>query len=177
MIDSARTVTWFGSIDTQNAAKVVTDIMKFYAEDPKREIFLFIHSGGGATGTSLGFHDYIQALGINLTTIGIGYVDSAAVVVFLSGHRRLISPHSTLILHQGRRVWESNRTTTTCDMQTTVAESELSDKYYADVVAQRCNNMLPRDILNDMILKGKVLTAEETIRFGIAHELFQQPQI
>ena len=64
------------------------------------EIQLFIHSEGGDVYSGFSAMDHIQNSRVNITTIADGCCASAGTFILLAGKKRLMNPHSYILIHQ-----------------------------------------------------------------------------
>ena len=87
-----------GTIDLANSRDIMT---KLYAacRSGAKSIHLAMSSPGGQTGVGFQLFNFLISLPVPVTTHNTGFVDSAAVSMFLGGATRLCSPVSTFMLH------------------------------------------------------------------------------
>ena len=99
----------FGDIDARNSAEIAYGITLINIEDDKRDdedginrrpIRIYINSNGGSAYDMWLLADTIMGSVTPVYTYCTGYAMSAAFIVFLAGHRRYMSVHATLMLHQ-----------------------------------------------------------------------------
>ncbi len=81
------------------------------AEDPERDIQLYINSGGGAVSAALAIYDTMQYVKCDVRTICLGTAASAAALLLAGGSpgKRMALPHSKIMIHQpwGGRVGQA----------------------------------------------------------------------
>ena len=70
------------------------------ASNPLDEIIIQISSSGGSSDHGLLAYNYLKELSIPKTTIGMGNVDSAAIMIFAAGDKRLAMPSCRFLLHE-----------------------------------------------------------------------------
>lgn len=99
-----RDVHFMGKVTDASIEKLKEKISSLYEKDSKEPIILYICSGGGATAYALGFYEWVRANNICLTTVAVGDVSSAAVTLFLSGQRRIVTKNSSFLIHPGGSV-------------------------------------------------------------------------
>lgn len=89
-------------INDQVANVVVAQLLFLKMEDPKKDINLYIHSGGGLITAGLAILDTMQFLGCDVNTYCIGQAVSIAALLLAAGTKgkRFALPHSRLMLHQ-----------------------------------------------------------------------------
>ncbi len=89
-------------IDDDVANVVMAQMLHLEAEDPEKDIQLYINSPGGVVTAALAVYDTIQFIKSQVSTICIGQAASAAAVLLLSGEKgkRFSLPNSRVLLHQ-----------------------------------------------------------------------------
>ncbi len=100
----------YGEINARNCADIAYDISLINAEDEEKDkkekdfkrkpIKVFFNSFGGSVYDMWLLVDTIMASKTPVYTFCTGYAMSAAFIAFLSGHKRFMSPHATLMYHQ-----------------------------------------------------------------------------
>ncbi len=89
-------------IDDNVANLVVAQILFLEAEDPEKDISLYINSPGGAITSGLAIYDTMQFVRPDISTNCIGQAASMAAVLLAAGTegKRYALPHSRIIIHQ-----------------------------------------------------------------------------
>ena len=89
-------------IGDQVANVVVAQLLFLKMEDPKKDINLYINSGGGQITSRLAILDTMQFLGCDINTYCIGQAVSMAALLLAAGTKgkRFALPHSRVMLHQ-----------------------------------------------------------------------------
>jgi ATP-dependent Clp protease protease subunit len=89
-------------IDDQIANLVTAQLLFLEAEDPERDISLYINSPGGSITAGLAIYDTMQFIRNDITTICIGQAASMAAVLMAAGSdkKRFALPNARVIIHQ-----------------------------------------------------------------------------
>lgn len=87
-------------INAGSMEKLRKAILRFIRKFPKGKVVLLIESEGGDEDTVFSFAGLVRLLGIELTTVIIDEVRSAASLLFLTGQERLVSCFSGLAFHR-----------------------------------------------------------------------------
>ncbi len=97
----ARTVLLFGEI-TDKLAQAVCRRLLALAEDSDAPITMFVSSPGGHVESGDAVHDMIRFVNAPVTTVGTGWVGSAAAHIFLAPpkERRICLPNTRFLIHQ-----------------------------------------------------------------------------
>ena len=89
-------------IDDDVANLVIAQLLFLQAEDPKKDIDLYINSPGGSVTAGLAIYDTIQTVSCDVKTFCIGQCASMGAVLLASGTpgKRFVLPHSRIMIHQ-----------------------------------------------------------------------------
>jgi ATP-dependent Clp protease, protease subunit len=89
-------------IDDHMANLVIAQLLFLEAEDPKKDIKLYINSPGGSVTAALAIYDTMQYVKPDVITVCIGQAASAAAVLLASGTtgKRMSLPNARVMLHQ-----------------------------------------------------------------------------
>lgn len=96
-------VIFLGSaIDDQVASLIVAQLLFLEAENPEREINIYINSPGGSITAGLAIYDTMQYVKPEVVTIALGQAASMAAVLLAGGTKgkRYALPHTRVLLHQ-----------------------------------------------------------------------------
>lgn len=96
-------IIFLGSAIDDNVANVVmAQMLHLDADDPDKDIQLYINSPGGAVTSALAIYDTMQFIKSPVSSICIGQAASAAAVLLLAGEKskRYMLPHARVLLHQ-----------------------------------------------------------------------------
>ena len=96
-------IIFIGTPIDDNIANLVTAQLLFLeAEDPEKDISLYINSPGGSITAGLAIYDTIQFIRPDVTTICVGQAASMAALLLCSGTRgkRFALPNSRILIHQ-----------------------------------------------------------------------------
>lgn len=135
--------------------------------DSLKPIFL-ISSRGGSTEEALRIHAYLSCLPIEITTVGIGLVESAATIVYLAGKRRLATPSTIFLFHEGTvslsgipssRIVEAARA------------QAMKDHAMIEIVAKITGN---KKQVARWCRSARSLDAREAENLGIVHEIVDE---
>jgi ATP-dependent Clp protease protease subunit len=89
-------------IDDHLANLVIAQLLFLEAEDPQRDIWLYVNSPGGSVTAGLAIYDTMQFVKPDINTICIGQAASMAAVLLAAGTKgkRFALPNSRIIIHQ-----------------------------------------------------------------------------
>ena len=89
-------------VNDVSAGLVVAQLLFLEAEDPEKDISLYINSPGGSITAGMAIYDTMQYIKCDVSTICIGMAASMAAVILSSGEKgkRICLPHSEVMIHQ-----------------------------------------------------------------------------
>ena len=89
-------------IDDKVANIVIAQLLFLEAQDPERDIYLYINSPGGYVASGLAIYDTIQYIRPDVHTICMGQAASMAAVLLAAGKKgkRSALPHARVMIHQ-----------------------------------------------------------------------------
>ena len=90
------------AIDDDVANVVIAQLLFLEAEDPEKDVHLYINSPGGSVTSGLAVYDTMQYVGPDITTICLGQAASMAAWLLAAGTpgKRLGLPNSRILIHQ-----------------------------------------------------------------------------
>ena len=90
-------------VDDQIANLIIAELLYLEAEDPERDISLYINSPGGLAYAGMAIYDVIQHIRPDVSTVCVGMGMSAAAMVLCGGApgKRLALPSAKIMIHQG----------------------------------------------------------------------------
>jgi len=91
-----------GPIDDHSANLIIAQLLFLQAEDPKKEISLYINSPGGSVTSTLAIIDTMNHLKNDISTVCVGIAASGAALVLSAGTKgkRMALPNSEVMIHQ-----------------------------------------------------------------------------
>ena len=96
-------IIWLGGeVRDDNANAICAQLLLLAAEDPDRDIYLYINSPGGSVTAGMAIYDTMQYVKPDVVTVGMGLAASMAQFLLTAGApgKRYITPHARVLLHQ-----------------------------------------------------------------------------
>jgi ATP-dependent Clp protease, protease subunit len=89
-------------IDDTISNVVVAQLLFLEAEDPEKDIFVYINSPGGSVTAGMAIYDTIQHIGPDVSTICVGLAASMGAFLLAGGTKgkRISLPHARIMIHQ-----------------------------------------------------------------------------
>ncbi len=156
-------------INEASANIVVAQLLFLQAEDPKKDIFLYINSPGGSAYDALAIYDTMQYVTNDIQTVGIGVQASAAAFILSSGTKgkRSLLPNSTVMIHQPSSGTQGKIT----DQEITLKEGLRLKKLLEDIMAKNTGQPLAK--IHEDMERDKWLNADEAKKYGIIDHIFK----
>jgi ATP-dependent Clp protease protease subunit len=100
------------AIDDHVANLVIAQLLFLEAEDPEKDIMLYINSPGGMVSAGLAIYDTMQYIKPDVCTICVGQAASMAAVLLAAGAKgkRYALPHSRIMIHQPMGAFQGQAT-------------------------------------------------------------------
>ncbi len=91
-----------GEINGEIADLIVAEMLFLEAQDPTRDIYLYINSPGGEVIPGMAIYDTMQYIKAPVSTICLGQAASLAAILLAAGEKgkRFALPHSRIMIHQ-----------------------------------------------------------------------------
>jgi ATP-dependent Clp protease, protease subunit len=96
-------IIFLGSpVDDPIANAVCAQLLLLAAEDPERDIFLYINSPGGSVSAGMAIYDTMQFVANDVATVGLGLAASMGQFLLCAGAngKRYATPHARIMMHQ-----------------------------------------------------------------------------
>ena len=96
-------IIWLGGeVRDENANAICAQLLLLAAEDPDRDIYLYINSPGGSVTAGMAIYDTMQYIKPDVVTVGMGLAASMGQFLLTVGApgKRYITPHTRVLLHQ-----------------------------------------------------------------------------
>lgn len=97
-----RVVILSGEIDDMMASSIIAQLLFLEAEDPQKDIFIYINSPGGVITSGLSIYDTMNYIKPDISTICIGQAASMGAFLLSSGTKgkRYALPNARIMIHQ-----------------------------------------------------------------------------
>lgn len=96
-------IIWLGGeVRDENANAICAQMLLLAAEDPDRDIYLYINSPGGSVTAGMAIYDTMQYIKPDVATVAMGLAASMGQFLLTAGTpgKRYITPHTRVLMHQ-----------------------------------------------------------------------------
>jgi ATP-dependent Clp protease, protease subunit len=154
-------------VDDHIANLLVAEILYLEAQDPDRDIHLYINSPGGLAYGGMAIYDVMQHVRCEVSTICVGMGMSAAAMILCGGAagKRLALPSAKIMIHQG----SAGTRGAPRDMEIHLKEVMATTRRMAEIIAHHTGRpvaQVERDIDRDYYM-----TAGEAKEYGLIDEI------
>jgi len=140
-------------IDDQIANLIVAQLLFLEAEDPEKDINLYINSPGGSVTAGLAIYDTMQFIRPDVTTICVGMCASMGALLLTAGAKgkRFALPNSRILIHQPSGGMQGQATDVRIHAEELIRIRELTSEILAKHTGQSMDQ-IERDVERDPIL-------------------------
>ncbi len=158
-------------VDDNVANLAIAQMLFLMAEDPERDISLYINSPGGSITAGLAIYDTMQFVRNDVTTICIGQAASMAALLLAAGApgKRFALPNSRILIHQPSMSGLSGQAT---DIDIHAKEILRMREMTNDILEKHTDQKLER-IQRD-VERDYIMGAEQAKAYGIIDEIIVQ---
>lgn len=146
-----------GPIDDETANLVIAQLLFLEAEDPDKDVYLYVNSGGGSVTSGLAIYDTMQYVRPDVATLCMGMAASMAAVLLAAGAKgkRVALPNSRVMIHQP---WTGGIQGPATDIDIQAREILKVRDRLNEILARHCERPLEeiaRDTDRDYYLSGE----------------------
>jgi ATP-dependent Clp protease protease subunit len=167
-------IIFIGSeINDEIANAVIAQLLFLEAENPEKDISLYINSPGGIVTAGLGIYDTMQFIKSDVSTICVGQAASMAAVLMAAGTpgKRFSLPHSRIILHQPIGGFQGQATDVAIQ-----AKEILRIRETVNRILTKHTNQAPERIEAD-VERDFIMTAPQALEYGLIDQIISsRPQ-
>lgn len=154
-------------IDDAIANSIIAQLLFLAAEDPEKDIHMYINSPGGSVSAGFGIYDTMQIIKPQVNTICTGFAASYGAILLLAGAKgkRLALPNSEIMIHQPLGGVQGQAT----DIAITAKRIIKTREKLAHIISERTGQSVER-VEKDME-RDYFMSAEEAKEYGIIDDI------
>ena len=156
-----------GQIDDNVASLVTAQLLFLEAEDPKKEIYLYINSPGGLVTAGLGIYDTMQYVKPDISTLCIGQAASMGSFLLAEG-KRFSLPNSRIMVHQPSAGFQGQVT----DIEIHANEVLSLKKRLNEIYSKHTGKSV--DEIKSALERDNYMTADIAKSFGLIDEVVEK---
>ena len=156
-----------GPIDDDTANLVIAQMLFLEAEDPDKDIFLYINSPGGSVSAGLAIYDTMQYLKCECATICVGLAASMGAFLLAAGAKgkRRALPNSEIMIHQPSGGAQGQATDIRIHAEQIIRIKDRLNRILAERTGQ------PLETIEQDTERDNFLDAEQAKAYGIIDEI------
>ena len=159
-----------GQINDNVASLVTAQLLFLEAEDPKKEIYLYINSPGGLVTAGLGIYDTMQYVKPDISTLCMGQAASMGSFLLAAGTKgkRFSLPNSRIMVHQPSAGFQGQAT----DIEIHANEVLSLKKRLNEIYSRHTGKSV--DEIKSALERDNFMTADVAQSFGLIDEVVEK---
>ena len=159
-----------GQINDNVASLVTAQLLFLEAEDPKKEIYLYINSPGGLVTAGLGIYDTMQYIKPEISTLCIGQAASMGSFLLAAGAKgkRFSLPNSRIMVHQPSAGFQGQAT----DIEIHANEVLSLKKRLNEIYSKHTGKTVEE--IKSALERDNFMTAESAKSFGLLDQVVEK---
>lgn len=160
-------------IDDEVSNLITAQLLYLEAEDPDRDIDLYINSPGGIVTAGLAIYDTMQYIKCDISTICIGQAASMGALILAAGTKgkRYVLPHARIMIHQPLGGAQGQATDIGIQAKEILRIKDEINKILVKHTGQKLER-IERDSDRDFYM-----SSQEAVDYGIADKVFESRKI
>lgn len=156
-----------GPIDDDTANLVIAQMLFLEAEDPDKDIFLYINSPGGSVSAGLAIYDTMQYLRCECATICVGLAASMGAFLLAAGAKgkRKALPNSEIMVHQPSGGAQGQATDIRIHAEQIIRIKERLNRILSERTGQ------PLEVIERDTERDNFMDAEQAKAYGLVDEI------
>jgi ATP-dependent Clp protease protease subunit len=156
-------------INDASANLLTAQLLHLEAEDPDRDICLYINSPGGSVTATFGIYDTMQIIGPDVSTVCLGMAASGAAMLLAGGAagKRLALPNARVLIHQPHGGAQGQ----SVDIENQAREIAFLRGRMEEILAHHTGQ--PRERIAADTDRDYILGAEDAVGYGLVDEVLR----
>ncbi|MBG7587853.1 ATP-dependent Clp protease proteolytic subunit [Rothia kristinae] len=162
-------------VDDASADDIMAQLLVLEAQDPDRDIVMYINSPGGSFTAMTAIYDTMQYIRPEIQTVCLGQAASAASVLLAAGTpgKRLALPNARVLIHQPALAGQQGGQAS--DIEIHANEVMRMRTWLEDTLALHSNKTSQQ--VNKDIERDKILTAKDAQGYGLIDQVLESRKI
>jgi ATP-dependent Clp protease protease subunit len=160
-------------VDDEIANVIAAQLLFLEAEDPDKDISLYVNSPGGSAYAGMAIYDTMQYVKPDVATICVGMGMSAAAMILAGGAagKRMALPNSKVMIHQGSAGFRG----TPADIEIHAQEVLSMTRRMAELLARHTGQ--PFDRVMADIDRDRFMTPAEALEYGLIDRIVNRQPV
>jgi ATP-dependent Clp protease protease subunit len=158
-----------GGIDDDTANLVIAQLLFLEAEDPKKDVSLYVNSPGGSVTAGLAILDAMNHIKPDVSTVCVGMAASAAAVILAAGAKgkRYALPNAEVMIHQPWGGAQGQATDIEITAKHILATRDRLNRILSKSTGQSLEK-IEKDVERDYFM-----TSDEAKKYGLVDQVFK----
>jgi ATP-dependent Clp protease protease subunit len=159
-----------GAVEDAMATLVVAQLLFLEADNPKKEIAMYINSPGGVVTSGLAIYDTMQFVRPAVSTLCIGQAASMGSLLLAAGHKgmRFALPNSRILLHQPSGGFQGQATDIMLHAQEILNLKKRLNEIYVKHTGQ------PLKKIEEALERDYFLTSQMAVEWGVVDKVIDK---
>lgn len=152
-----------GQVNDEVSALVCAQLLFLEAENPKKDIYMYINSPGGVVTSGMAMYDTMRYISCDVATVCIGQACSMGSFLLAGGTKgkRYSLPHSEIMIHQPSGGAQGQATDIEIHARQILETRKRLNAIYAE------NTDQPIDVIEKAMERDNFMTPDEALKFGL----------
>ncbi len=168
-----RVIFMVGQVEDYMANLIVAQMLFLEAENPEKDIHLYINSPGGSVTAGMSIYDTMQFIKPDVSTICIGQACSMGALLLTGGTagKRYCLPHSRMMIHQPLGGFQGQASDIEIHAREILTIRERLNKVLAHHTGQ------PMDVIARDTDRDNFMSGEDAVKYGLIDQVLTQRQM
>ncbi len=165
-----RIVVLGAEVEDKIANRICAQLMLLSAEDPRRDIGLYINSPGGSVLAGIAIYDVMQLIPNDVITVAMGQAGSMAQFLLCAGTtgKRFAMPHAQILMHQG----SAGLGGTAADVAIYASQLDRIGTLMSSLIAKHTGQ--PVQTITEDGRRDRWFSAQEALRYGMVDHIVER---
>ena len=157
-------------VNDQSANRICAQLLLLSAEDPRRDIALYINSPGGSVLAGLAVYDTMRLIPNDVITVAMGLAASMGQFLLCAGAKgkRFALPHAQILMHQG----SAGLGGTAADVEIYASQLERLSNVMGTLTAKHTGQAVETIIADGQ--RDRWFSAQEALEYGIVDQIVER---
>lgn len=158
------------AIDDQVSASICMQLMFLEAENPKKEIAIYINSPGGSVTSGMAIYDTMQFIRPKISTTVMGQAASMGSLLLCAGDKdmRFALPHASVMVHQPSGGYQGQVT----DIMIHARNVEAMKRRLNEIYVKHTGRTIKE--VEEALERDNFMTAEQAVAFGLVDKILEK---
>ncbi len=157
-------------VDDAIANQICAQLLLLSAQDPRRDISIYINSPGGSVSAGLAMYDTIQMIPNDVSTLAMGLAGSMAQILLCTGTKgkRYALPHAQVLMHQGSAGFGG----TAADIEIYAKQLDRTSQIINKLISEHTGQSVEKIITDSQ--RDRWFSAEEALEYGMVDKIIHR---